>query len=60
MKKKINILECEVWEIKWVADGGNPWGGNPPSLAGVELPWNTIQPFLHKDGRCGLLKASVK
>ena len=32
--KKINILECEVWEIKWVADGGNPWGGNPPPWPG--------------------------
>ena len=24
--RKINIVECEVWEIKWLADGGNPWG----------------------------------
>ena len=28
--KKINIVECEVWEIKWLADGGNPWGEPKP------------------------------
>ena len=44
---KINIVECEVCEIKWPADGGNPWGGNPhKGGATVELPSNTLQVFL--------------